>query len=50
MKGAPSTGARMSKEGPGPLMTALANSVGAFPVPVVIVPGELSDADLEALS
>jgi len=37
-------------EGPGPLITAVANTVGAFPVPVIIVPGELSDTDLEALS
>ena len=37
-------------EGPGPLITAVAATVGAFPVPVIIVPGELSDADLEALS
>jgi hypothetical protein len=28
----------------------VAGTVGAFPVPVIIVPGELSDADLEALS
>jgi nucleotide-binding universal stress UspA family protein len=37
-------------EGPGPLITAVANTVGAFAVPVIIVPGELSDSDLEALS
>jgi len=37
-------------EGPGPLIMAVAGTVGAFPVPVVIVPGELDDADLEALS
>jgi nucleotide-binding universal stress UspA family protein len=37
-------------EGPGPLVAAVANTVGAFPIPVIIVPGELSDADLEALS
>ena len=37
-------------EGPGPLITAVANTVGAFPVPVIIVPGELGDTDLEALS
>jgi nucleotide-binding universal stress UspA family protein len=37
-------------EGPGPLVTGVANTVGAFPVPVIIVPGELSDVDLEALS
>ncbi|HEX7200218.1 MAG TPA: universal stress protein, partial [Dongiaceae bacterium] len=37
-------------EGPGPLTTMLAKSVGTFPIPVVIVPGDLSDADLDALS
>jgi nucleotide-binding universal stress UspA family protein len=37
-------------EGPGPLTTMLAKTVGAFPIPLVIVPGKLSDADLVALS
>ena len=37
-------------EGPGPLITAIANTVGSFPIPVVIVPGELADADIDALS
>src|SRR5215472_13835442 len=37
-------------EGPGPLTTVLAKTVGAFPIPLVIVPAELSDADLVALS
>ena len=37
-------------EGPGPLITAMANAVGSFPIPVVIVPGELGDADIDALS
>jgi nucleotide-binding universal stress UspA family protein len=37
-------------EGPGPLVTNIANTVGAFPIPVVIVPGDLSDADVDALS
>jgi len=37
-------------EGPGPLITLLAKTVGSFPVPVVIVPGDLGDADLDALS
>ena len=37
-------------EGPGPLVTTIANTVGSFPIPVVIVPGDLSDADVDALS
>ena len=37
-------------EGPGPLITLLAKTVGSFPVPVVIVPGDLADADIDALS
>jgi nucleotide-binding universal stress UspA family protein len=37
-------------EGPGPLVTAIADSMGAFPVPVMIVPGELSDPEVDALS
>ncbi len=37
-------------EGPGPLTTMLAKTVGNFPIPVVIVPGDLSDSDLDALS
>jgi nucleotide-binding universal stress UspA family protein len=37
-------------EGPGPLVTAMAATAGSFPIPVMIVPGELGDADLDALS
>ena len=37
-------------EGPGPLIAMMANTVGSFPIPVVIVPGALSDADIDALS
>jgi len=37
-------------EGPGPLITLLAKTVGSFPVPVVVVPGDLADADIDALS
>jgi len=37
-------------EGPGPLVTAMAKTMGSFPIPVVLVPGELSDADIDALS
>jgi nucleotide-binding universal stress UspA family protein len=37
-------------EGPGPIITMMANVVGTFPIPVVIVPGDLSDAEIDALS
>ena len=37
-------------EGPGPLITLMADLAGSFPIPVMIVPGELSDADIDALS
>jgi hypothetical protein len=37
-------------EGPGPLITLMANAVGSFPIPVVIVPGDLSDVEIDALS
>jgi nucleotide-binding universal stress UspA family protein len=37
-------------EGPGPLIAMMANTVGSFPIPVVIVPGDLSDTDIDALS
>jgi nucleotide-binding universal stress UspA family protein len=37
-------------EGPGPLVTLVAKTVGSFPVPVMIVPGDLADADIDALS
>jgi nucleotide-binding universal stress UspA family protein len=37
-------------EGPGPLITTVANTVGSFPVPVIIVPGGLSDTAIDALS
>ena len=37
-------------EGPGPLITMIAGVVGSFPIPVTIVPGDLSDEDIDALS
>ena len=37
-------------EGPGPIITTMANVVGSFPVPVTIVPGSLTDEDIDALS
>ena len=38
------------KEGPGPLISNLAKTAGAFPIPVAIVPGHLNDEDLEAMA
>ena len=37
-------------EGPGPLIALMANVVGSFPIPVTVVPGDLSDEDIDALS
>ena len=38
------------KEGPGPLVTNLAKTAGTFPIPVALVPGHLSDDDIDASS
>jgi nucleotide-binding universal stress UspA family protein len=38
------------KEGPGPLVTSLGKTAGTFPIPIAIVPGHLSDEELDALS
>ena len=37
-------------DGPGPLITIMAKTVGSFPIPVTIVPGDLSDEAIDALS
>ena len=42
--------AATGKEGPGPLVSNLAKSAGAYPIPVAIVPGHLSDEELDAMS
>jgi len=42
--------AATGKEGPGPLVAALAKNAGDFPIPVGIVPGHLSDEDLDTMS
>lgn len=39
-----------AKEGPGPLVSSLAKTAGTFPIPVAIVPGHLSDEDIDASS
>jgi nucleotide-binding universal stress UspA family protein len=39
-----------SSKGPGPLVSDLARTAGIYPIPVIIVPAHLSDAELDALS
>jgi len=39
-----------SKEGPGPLVTAVAGKGAAFPIPVTVVPMSLSDEEIESLA
>jgi len=43
-------GASTGRKGPGPLVTALTKSAGTLPVPMTIVPGELSKEQLEAVT
>ena len=42
--------AGIGKEGPGPLVSSVAKTAGTFPIPVAIVPGHLSDEDLDTMS
>ncbi|MEM6461814.1 MAG: universal stress protein [Pseudomonadota bacterium] len=42
--------ASSAKEGPGPLVSSVAGRGAAFPIPVTVIPAELSDEDIEALS
>src|SRR5919199_1686182 len=39
-----------SKEGPGPLVSGLGKTIARFPIPVTIVPGHLTDEELDSLS
>jgi len=43
-------GAGTGRKGPGPLVTALTKSAGTLPVPMTLVPGELSKEQLEAIT
>ncbi len=43
-------GASPDKDGPGPLVSMLASKgAGAYPIPVTIVPGNLTDEEIDAL-
>jgi nucleotide-binding universal stress UspA family protein len=37
-------------EGPGPLVSSLGKIAGTFPIPIAIVPGQLTDEELDAMS
>jgi nucleotide-binding universal stress UspA family protein len=39
-----------TEKGPGPLVSELARTAGTYPIPVLIVPAHLTDAELDALS
>lgn len=42
-------GAGTDKKGPGPLVTQLTRNAGTLPIPVTIVPGDMSKERLEAI-
>jgi nucleotide-binding universal stress UspA family protein len=39
-----------AKEGPGPLVSAVAGKAAAFPIPVTVVPMSLSDEEIDSLA
>jgi nucleotide-binding universal stress UspA family protein len=39
-----------SSEGPGPLVATIGRTAGDYPIPVAIVPGHLTDEEIDALS
>lgn len=43
-------GASIEKGGPGPLVTQLSRNAGTLPIPVTIVPGDMSKERLEAIT
>jgi len=43
-------GAGTDKKGPGPLVTQLSRNSGSLPVPITIVPGDLTKEQLEAIT
>ena len=43
-------GAGSEKNGPGPLVTAMSRNAGSLPIPVTIVPGDMSKERLESIT
>jgi nucleotide-binding universal stress UspA family protein len=42
--------AGVGQEGPGPLVSSVSKNAGEFPIPIAIVPGNLTDEELDAVS
>jgi nucleotide-binding universal stress UspA family protein len=42
--------AGVGTEGPGPLVSHLGSTAGTFPIPIAIVPGHLTDEELDTMS
>ncbi len=38
------------KDGPGPLVSGFGATAGEYPIPVAIVPGHLTDEELDAMT
>ena len=43
-------GAGTDKKGPGPLVTQMSRASGSLPIPITVVPGDLSKEKLEAIT
>ena len=43
-------GASTDKNGPGPIVTQLSKNAGSLPIPITVVPGDLSKERLEAIT
>lgn len=43
-------GAAADRKGPGPIVTQLTRSAGTLPIPITIVPGDMSKEKLEAIT
>ena len=43
-------GASTDKKGPGPIVTQLSKNAGSLPIPITIVPGDLSKERIEAIT
>jgi nucleotide-binding universal stress UspA family protein len=43
-------GASTEKSGPGPLVTAMSKASGSLPIPITIVPGDMSKERLESIT
>ena len=43
-------GASTDKKGPGPIVTQLSKNAGSLPIPITVVPGDLSKESLEAIT